>query len=279
GGRLRAGARGAAALRVGLIGLGALGGEIVRIFSECHPAVRFSALVRSKRPLPAAYARVVRTMTGVEDLLADAPSVVIEVAGHEAVAKHVPSLLSAGIPVIVASIGALFDEHLMQRMMQAEGRRGRLVLPSGAIGGLDYLRALALVPAGARVIYTSRKPPAAWSAELLALHIDPDGLEKEEVLFTGSAHEAAQRFPRNLNVAMSIALACGGLHALEVHVIADPKVTVNTHEIKALSALGFVEMRFANSPSPGNPKSSLVTAYSLCEEAWRLCEAAASIQP
>ena len=118
-------------------------------------------------------------------------------------------VLEAGIPVIMASAGAPADPRLFECLASAAQRGGStLTLPAGAIGGLDYLRAVAR-DHSTRVCYTARKPPASFREELATLGHDADALSSETVLFEGTAVEAAHRYPRNLNVAFSIALAVG----------------------------------------------------------------------
>jgi aspartate dehydrogenase len=123
----------------------------------------------------------------------------------------------------------------------------------------------------ATVRYTSRKPPAAWQAELAVAGHDPARLTGEIVLFEGTPAEAAQLCPRNLNAGLTVALAAAPA-PVTACVIADPAVSLNTHEIEAESALGTAFMRFANQPSPDNPKTSALTAASLAAAVRRLIE-------
>lgn len=241
---------------LGLIGYGAIARDIVSAFSA--DAVDWVVLLREDATpeLPANLSAVTRL-----DLLIEThPEAVVEAAGQEAVAAYVPALLEAGIPTVIASVGALADTALYTRITVA-GRNGGapFILPAGALGGLDYLRAIAALP-DARVRYTSRKPPAAWKAELAAL-----GLSAEHdavTLFEGSPVAAAAAYPKNLNAAFAVALAVG-TDKVTVRAIADPKAAGNTHEIEAESAAGTASFHLANAPSPGNPKTSALTALSL----------------
>ncbi|GAB4069056.1 aspartate dehydrogenase [Ancylobacter sonchi] len=242
---------------VGLIGFGAIGRALVATLGA-DPAYRLTVLRRGDGVLPAG----VGAVDTLGALIATRPALVVEAAGQGAVAQYGPTLLEAGISLVVASTGALADDGLLRRLTLAAAASGaRLVVPAGAIGGLDYLAAIAGV-ADARVRYVSRKPPAAWSKELSALGHDPAALASEVVLFEGSAAEAAARYPRNLNAGLTVALAVGP--ALSgVSVVADPSVTSNTHEIAVESPAGSAAMRFTNRPSPDNPKTSALTALSL----------------
>jgi aspartate dehydrogenase len=114
----------------------------------------------------------------------------------------------------------------------------------------------------AEIRYSSRKPVAAWRRELEERGHDPDSLSQPVILFEGTPDEAAQLYPRNLNAALTVALAAAPA-PVRVRVIADPEVSGNCHEIDVSSRLGRAHMEFVNAPDPDNPKTSLITAFSV----------------
>jgi aspartate dehydrogenase len=251
--------RAAAGIRIGLIGVGAIGHEVARILKSEDAPIEIVALTRRTT----SDANVDRWVHRTDDLIATRPQLVVEAAGHGAVADHVVPILRAGIPVVLASVGALADDHLRGQVMQASQiGKAELILPSGAIGALDYIKTVSQ-SANLRIRYCSRKPVAAWEHELVARGLTPDKIDREVVLFEGAAREAALSFPQNLNVAMSLALAGPGIENVEVRVMADPKATGNTHEIEIESAAGRAALTFNNTPSPDNPKTSALTALSI----------------
>jgi len=241
---------------VGLIGFGALARQVFASF-EGQP-IRWIVLLREGSTADVPTEATV--VTSLEDLVDTRPRVVIEAAGQQSVVAFVPALLRSGIPVIVASVGALADETAAIEIASARRTSAApLVIPSGAIGGLDYLAAVANLP-DTRVTYRLRKPTAAWRAELEAL-----GLSRTTApvtLFEGSPAEAAKLYPKNLNAAFTAALTVQPAQ-ISVAVIADPALTANVHEIEVASSAGQATFRFANAPSPDNPRTSLVTALSL----------------
>jgi aspartate dehydrogenase len=252
----------AVARRIGLVGFGAIGKDVAaRLLSASGTPPDLTVLTRKPIPATAGIAWV----GSVSDLIQEAPDIVVEAAGHAAVRECVPPLLADGIPVVLTSVGALADSAVEAKVRDAE-RRGQssLILPGGAIGGTDYLRSIAQVP-NLAARYCSRKPIAAWRREIVALGLDPDAATSEIVLFEGSAREAALLFPQNLNVALTIALAVGGMDALKVRVVADPAVERNSHEIEIESAAGRARFVFENTPSATNPKTSAVTALSIVQ--------------
>lgn len=208
-------------------------------------------------------ARDWRVVTTTEDLVAAAPDVVFEAAGHEAVAATGEAVLAGGAEFVVSSVGALCDDDLHARLRAAAARGGgRLTLLPGAIGGLDILAA-AKLSGLTQVTYLSRKPPAAWRGTPADGRIDLAAITAPTVFYEGSAREAARDFPKNANVAATVALAGLGFEATRVRLVADPTVTGNVHEIAFDSASAQVSMRIEGRPSPDNPKTSATTGWSL----------------
>jgi len=119
------------------------------------------------------------------------------------------------------------------------------------LGGLDSVR------------YRSIKPPAAWRGTPAEQAIDLDRIETQAVAYRGTAREAALLYPKNANVAATVALAGLGFDRTEVEIVADPAARYNTHEIEAEGASGTLALRLVNLPSPENPKTSALTALSL----------------
>lgn len=204
--------------------------------------------------------------TDVAGLLADRPEAVAECASHVAVRDYGPAILEAGRDLIVISIGSLSDEGLYTRLTQAAKKGGaRLVLPAGAVGGIDALAAARLSGLES-VVYTGRKPPKAWKGtpaeKLLAL----DTLKEPAVFFEGSARKAASDYPFNANVAATLAIAGIGLDKTQVRLVADPGIERNVHEFAVRSACGDFTVKLEGRPSPANPKTSLLAGYSVARE-------------
>jgi aspartate dehydrogenase len=150
-------------------------------------------------------------------------------------------------------------------MGPAQSGWGKLILPSGAIGGLDALVAMRLA-GDIQVLYRSRKPPGAWSGTPAAQLCDLDNLKKEVAFYKDTARRAVMDYPRNTNVAASVAFAGVGLDATRVELMADPEVTTNIHEIEATGPTGRFHIILEGLPDPANLKTSMLTAYSLAAE-------------
>ncbi|RMF33345.1 MAG: aspartate dehydrogenase [Alphaproteobacteria bacterium] len=232
-------------------------GAIVRALLPALPGLCVERVSVLARPGRAAAARalpgVSEAVEDVDALIALGPALAVEAAGQQALAEHGPALLAAGIPLIAASVGALAEPETEARLRAAARRGGsRLHLPSGAIGGLDALGALA-GSGGVTLEYQGTKPPRAW----------PPGSPEGGEIFAGSAREAARAFPKNANVAAAVALAGPGLDATRVHLLADPEARGNRHHWRAEGAAGRIEMTIESTPAPGNAATSLLTVHSL----------------
>lgn len=250
--------------RIVLIGYGAIAGDLAgTLLRADEPVHALGVLLGAASPSRARVPPGCALLADIAQVGAFAPDLVVEAAGHEAIRMHGPACLRLGLPLLVSSIGALHDEALLARLVDAaRAGGGRILLPSGALGGLDYVRA-ARGAAHLSVRYESRKPPAAWRAELERLGHDPDRLDGPVTLFSGDARMAAAAYPQNLNVAAALALAGPGFAGVDVAVVCDPLATGNTHVVCAESAFGTMRIAIANRPSPANPKTSAIVGASL----------------
>ena len=252
--------------KVGLIGCGAIGGTIVQMWRESlgHREQLVAVLVKPAQ-IEATTARVGREVLVTSDLgtfQACDLDVVIEAAGHDAVAQYVPSLLDRGCQVYMLSVGALADDELRYRL-EAVAKRGggRIVLPSGGLAGFDGL--LSMKAAGlTSVKYTSVKPVDAWRGTSAEETCRLEDLVTPWVVFAGSAKAAAVAFPRNANLASAVALAGIGFERTRVVLVADPRATKISGHIEATSAAGRLDVTLTGASFEDNPKTSRITAMS-----------------
>jgi aspartate dehydrogenase len=235
-----------------VIGRGSIGGTVSRLLE--HGAVAGCTLSGVLTRDAAA---------GALDALLGSSDTIVEAAGHKALTRYGPGVVSAGVDLLVVSVGALVDDRLLDTLQS--GGEGRLLLSAGAIGGLELLRAAALLGPLDSVSLESTKR----SAVLVRPWMEPDLVSRLEAdrepveVFAGSAREAATRFPESANVAATLGLATIGLDATRVLVMADRAARRTRHTIRAAGAAGAYAITIENNPSPENPRTSGITPYAV----------------
>ncbi|SFS92986.1 aspartate dehydrogenase [Halostagnicola kamekurae] len=205
--------------------------------------------------------------TDPDDLLE--ADLIVEAAGQTAVEEIATDALEAGCDCLLLSIGALADETLREGVFDAaRTSEGRLYAPSGAIAGLDSIKAAALTGELESVSLTTTKPPAGLEGAPYVVDNDIDLSEIDEptMIFEGSATDAAAAFPSNINVAVALSLVSIGPDETAVKIIADPDEENNVHRISADGGSGDIETTVRNVPSPTNPKTSYLAAVSAIEK-------------
>lgn len=181
---------------------------------------------------------------------------VIEAATIEAAKEYGCKVLEGGKDLVLSSIGVMADDAFAERIRKvSQQHHVNVFLPSGAIGGLDVLKSAKALNELEAVSITTRKPPRALSSAA--------SIDKETVIFEGSAAEAIKLFPRNMNVAIVLSLAGLGSEKTTVKMIADPEVVKNSHLIEAKGSFGKLKLEVENDPMPNNPKTSYLAALSV----------------
>jgi aspartate dehydrogenase len=251
--------------KVGLIGYGGIARDAVEALQKSAADIQLvGALCEPGRTADARAALPrIDIVESLNDLLALGPEVVAEVASQSALTQFGPDILTRGVDLLVISIGALAEPKLLENL-RAAGQRGksRILLPAGAIGGVDAIAAMRLGGLHA-VRYRSRKPPAAWRGTPAEKVADLDKLTSRTVLYRGTAGEAALLYPQNANVAATLGLAGLGLDATQVELVADPEAPGNVHEIEVEGSAGRFAIQLQGKPSRTNPKTSALAALSV----------------
>jgi aspartate dehydrogenase len=231
--------------KVGLIGCGAIGTLIAeaaeRKLVVCDELVLYDYVGEKAEKLKNSIRFPVTVVSSMDKMLRLKPRVVVEAASQQAAREYIERVVSAGIDLIVMSTGALLGLNVQS---------SKVHVPSGAIGGLDALSSAALAGID-EVVLTSRKNPRA---------LDLDN-RKAKVVYEGTAEEASRLYPREMNVAATLALTVKPAK-VKVQVVSDPEVQRNTHEFHVKWRFGDMFLRFANDPHPENPRTSALAAWS-----------------
>jgi aspartate dehydrogenase len=251
-------------LRVVCIGWGAINRRVADLLARRgHPidivGVCVASTGRARPPLPDGATLV----TSAGDVAALNPDLVVEAAGRKAVAQWAPTALAAAKTLIVASTSAFCDDTLLPRLIEIADEHGsRIVIPSGAIGGIDALASANVLQLD-DVLHQMIKPPLAWAGTPAEQRFVLAELRTRTVIFSGSAREAASQFPQNANASVVTSLAGLGIDRTRVELVADPAATTNAHRIVASGAAGRMDILLENLPLATNPKSSELTALNL----------------
>jgi aspartate dehydrogenase len=248
-------------VKVGVIGFGQIGRGVVDSINkgEAGDTELAAILVRDKAKAAAAGAREDLLTDDVDGFLASDLDIIVELGGHDALRQYAIQVLDAGKDLLTLSVGAFADEALLNGVTEAARRNGRRVLvPSGAIAGLDMITAAALRPID-RATHTTRKNPRAFTEEQLGGQ-KPD--KEALLLFEGPARQGVGKFPENVNVAAAVSISGIGLDRTILRVYADPNVERNTHEVVVEGYFGRVRIDVENIPSE-NPKTGRIVALSV----------------
>ena len=253
-------------LRVGIGGLGTVGLPVAQwldggVEGLVLTAVSAANQDRAQKRVGAFQTKV--PVIGLADL-ADLCDIIVESAPPENFLDIAEPALRAGRIFMPLSVTSLLKH--MDLVDLARERGGRIVVPTGAILGLDAVRAAALGTVHSVTMIT-RKPPMALkkAAFVIEQGIDLDGLTEPVLLYEGPVSEAAVKFPANVNVAVALSLAGIGPDKTQYQVWADPKVERNTHVIKVDADTASFEMTTAVIPTEENPATGRIVCLSVME--------------
>lgn len=253
-------------VRVGLAGCGTIGSELALAIQRTYRhAARMSALHDVDRSNALALARRLHPRPPVCSLsqLIKQADLVLEAASAGVAGEVVRRSLRAGRSVFVMSVGGLLRDSSWRRLAQRAA--GTVYIPSGALAGLDGVKAMA-VGRLRRVTLTTRKPPQALADApyVRRKRLRLARLTRPAVLFEGAPRDVVKAFPQNTNVAAALTLAlhrpgawlaAGSRARVRIRVVADPTIHRNIHELEVEGDCGRIQCRVESRPSR-NPKTS-----------------------
>jgi aspartate dehydrogenase len=245
-------------------GFGAIGRVVARRLDQGIGGLTLAAVaardVARAQSVMAGFARAVPVVPLAQ--LWEHADVVVECAPAAVLREIAEPALAHGRIVIVLSCGALLDNFDLVDLARRHG--GRIVVPTGALLGLDAV--VAAAESGIQsVTMVTRKPPdgLAGAPYLETNNIDITGLSEPKRIFSGTAREAARGFPANVNVAAALALAGIGPERTAVEIWADPNIIRNVHRIEVEAEAARLSMQIENVPSAENPRTGRLTPLSV----------------
>lgn len=242
-------------IKTGIAGCGALGGIVAGALVEGIDGYELIGISDIRKPpfdVP---------LMDFEEL-AEKADLVIECLPPKEVPKLAQIVLKKNKRLVLISAAALLLYPEIETW--AAGSEGRIIVPSGALSGLDAVSALNCAGIQSAKI-RSTKPPKGFTGApyVVQEQIDLDAITEKTKLFEGNALEAARAFPANVNVAASLSLAGIGPEKTRVEVWADPDIRGNSHEITVSGERSTITSKVENTPDPANPKSSMLAGYSI----------------
>ena len=254
---------GAAMLKIGILGVGAIGRVIAKALDEHQLDAELVALADQDRARAETLSAELLThppVTCIDEMI-ERCELAVEAASQAALPEFVPKALARGRDMLIMSVGGLLGRQEWFR--EAAENHCRIYVPSGAIAGLDGIKSASMGRIEMAEL-TSRKPIAALQGAKYVVErgLDLGGIKQEAVIFEGTAEEAARAFPATSNVAASLRLAVDAAVPVRVRVVAVPGGNENVHEIRVQGEFGKLTMKVENVPSKTNPKTSQLAAFS-----------------
>lgn len=249
-------------LSVGIAGLGTIGTEVARaLLALAIPEMHLVAV--ATRDPSSVTERLGGAAIDAVDFatLAERCDVVLECLPRALFRAVAEPAIDAGRIFVPLSVSALLEETDLIDRARASG--ARILVPTGALLGLDAVRAAAEGEISAVTMITRKPPNGLAGAPYLIEHgISVEGLTEAKRVFAGSARDGARGFPANVNVAAALSLAGIGPDRTRLEIWADPAVTRNTHSIIVDAESARLTMMIENVPTEQNPKTGRITALS-----------------
>ena len=244
-------------IKIGIAGMGAIGSAAAR------------ALLKGIDGFELTYACDIEPPDEFSDLsfvdfatLAQQCDLIIEALPPDVVPTLTEHVFAHNKNLILVSSSALLIHP--EILTQHERSNSRILVPTGALAGLDGVSSLKQMGIKSARIASTKPPQGYKDAPYVIEHdIDLDSITEKTKIFSGYAIEAAKAFPANVNVAATLSLAGIGAEKTWVEVWADPAANGNSHAIEVIGGYSQITATVTNTPDPANPKSSMLAAQSV----------------
>lgn len=251
-------------LKIGIVGCGTIGSSLARAVQDrFRENAELVALCDTAEEKASGLAKTLKNKPRIlpaEELVEEC-DFIIEASSKNYLPALLQLVIAKGNDILIMSTGGLIgNEGLLK---EAEEKGCRVYMPSGALCGIDGVKAARLGEIH-RATLTTRKPPKglAGAPYIVKNKIDLSRIEKETVLFEGTVEEAVEAFPQNINVAATLSMAGIGPLKTRVRIITSPAYTTNSHEIEVEGDFGRLWTKTDNLPSKDNPKTSYLAVLS-----------------
>jgi len=249
---------------VAIAGLGAIGAAVAKaLLAGAIPEMTLVAasardVDKARATLGAAGAAIPLVAPGDLAALAD---IVVEAMPAAAFDDVAWPTIEQGKTLMALSVGCLLDRQSL--IDRAKETGATIIAPTGAILGLDAIRAAAEGEIESALVET-RKPPKGLvgAPYLIENNINVEGITEPLCIFEGAVRDAVKAFPANVNVSAAVSLAGIGPDKTRIKLWADPGVTRNTHTVTVVADSTRFTMTIEGVPSPDNPRTGMLTPNS-----------------
>ncbi|MEW6100809.1 MAG: aspartate dehydrogenase [Candidatus Omnitrophota bacterium] len=253
-------------LKIGIAGCGAIGASLAKAITSDFPdkaelCSLYDIEVARAYQLANKFSNAKLAVLSLDDLINRA-DLVIEATKAESSFEIAKKSLASGRSIMIMSVGGIL-EHYKELSVLAAEKKCRVYIPSGAVCGIDALKA-AKHSGISKVTLVTKKPAKAFVGVpyVLKRKIRLDNITEDTVLFEGDALTAIRAFPQNINVAATLSLAGVGSAGTFVRIVASAGINTNIHELEIESKAGRIVCRTENTVHPDNPKTSYLAVLS-----------------
>ncbi|WP_430426342.1 aspartate dehydrogenase domain-containing protein [Maribacter litoralis] len=248
-------------MRIAIIGFGNIGKYLAEWIGN-NPSYELSYIVARKDidQEKIGFNQAIQCRKEITPDLIEDVDIIIECANKDVVTQLLkfPEIDRTGLKLIMISTGGLYEN----KMVLEELKNCEVILPVGAIAGLDAIKAVNDEITSIQ-LKTTKHPKSLEGAPFFENStINLSAITTSQTIWEGKVSEAVAQFPKNINVAASIYFA-SKCEDLVIKIVADPKATSNMHEITCEGGFGKISTRTENKPSPNNPKTSFLAVKSV----------------
>ncbi len=242
-------------IKIGVAGCGALGSIVVKALEKGLGGYDFIAVsdINNKNfSVPnISFAELAEKCDLIVECL---PPAIVPALAKEALSRDKDLLMISACAILLSpEINEISDQSA-----------GRILVPSGALCGLDAVSALNCAEINSATISSTKHPRGFKGAPyIIENDIDLSNITEKQLIFKGNAFDAAKAFPANVNVAATLSIAGVGPEKTQVEVWADPNANGNSHEICVKGGSSTITTKVENTPDPSNPKSSMLAGHSI----------------
>jgi len=238
-------------MKVGLVGCGRLGYSLANFLRQKNFRDRIQLVFLVSRKYNERAQKIVKDhhccwTNNIRDALKGV-DLILETASAQFIRDWAVFILSSGIDLMALSTGPFVDQAFWERVCHtAYKSKSRIYIPSGAIGGMDILKAARLTRID-KLLLVSRQSSKNFDI-VENRELQSSFKNGPTLLFEGSAQEAVKRYPKHINIAATVLIATKAWNKLTVKLISDPSIKCAQHKLFMEGEIGKLSLKFTHRP-------------------------------